>query len=221
MIFAAGLGTRMGHLVRDKPKPLIKVGETTLLDHALSFTEHPNIVTRVVNVHYKGQMIRDHLRDQRVKISDETPELLETGGGLRKALPLLDSEVALTMNTDALWLGTNPVEALFDRWDPNEMDALLLLSKKERSHGHPGKGDFHLDRKGRLTRGPGPIYSGAQLIKTSILEAMPDGPFSMNLCWDQFAKSNRLFGTIYDGEWCDVGTPDGLATAEKVMASHV
>jgi MurNAc alpha-1-phosphate uridylyltransferase len=221
MIFAAGLGTRMGDLVKDRPKPLVQVGQHTLLDHALSFVNIPALGRKVVNVHYKAEMVIDHLSDHDVLFSDERGELLETGGGLRKALPLLDSPVVATLNTDAVWTGPNPFETLLANWDADKMDALLLLAPLENVHGHPGSGDFILDEECRLRRGRGLVYTGAQIIKTDGLGDMPDGSFSLNLLWDAIADKSRLFGVGYAGQWCDVGRPSSIPVAEELLRSHV
>ncbi len=221
MIFAAGLGTRMGDLVKDRPKPLVQVGGQTLLDHALSFVNLPALGRKVVNVHYKAEMVIDHLAGQDVVFSDERDALLETGGGLRRALPLLDSLVVATLNTDAVWVGPNPFEALLTAWDADKMDALLLLAPLAQVHGHPGTGDFILDEAGRLSRGPGLVYTGVQIIKTKGLSDMPDGSFSLNLLWDAIADQDRLFGVRYGGDWCDVGRPSSIPVAEKLLGSHV
>lgn len=221
MIFAAGLGTRMGDLVKDRPKPLVRVGDQTLLDHAMSLTQHPNVGRKVVNIHYKADMIVDHLAGQDIQFSDETDMLLETGGGLQKALPILNSSTVATLNTDAIWTGSNPFEILTSAWDSDKMDALLLLAPLEQVHGHAGAGDFLIDDAGRLTRGAGLVYTGAQIIKTDGLDAMPAGAFSLNLFWNAIAERQRIFGVRYDGGWCDVGKPDSIPIAEKLLAAHV
>lgn len=221
MIFAAGLGTRMGDMVKDRPKPLISVGNTTLLDHAMSFLSDDMHDPKVANIHYKGEMLRNHLQATNVLISDETAQLMETGGGLKKALPLLNADCVLTTNTDAVWQGPNPAKALLDAWKPEVMTALLLLVPLNNAQGHPGNGDFLIDEDGRLTRGRGPVYTGMQIIKTAGLSQMPDDPFSMNLYWDAISKEGGLYGTLFDGKWCDVGRPSSIPLAEKLLANDV
>ncbi|WP_108813303.1 nucleotidyltransferase family protein [Loktanella sp. Alg231-35] len=216
LLFAAGMGTRMGALTADRPKPLIPVAGKPLLDHALDLAKDAQIGNAVVNLHYKGQMIRDHLAGQDVLFSDETDCLLETGGGLRKALPLLGASPALTMNTDAVWNGPNPVTHIQNAWD-DKMEALLLMVPTKNVHGHLGKGDFEIDADGRLHRGPGAIYTGVQMIRTEALFDIPEQAFSMNVVWDQIAARGRLYGTLYDGQWCDVGQPESITIAEAML----
>ncbi len=220
LLFAAGLGTRMGALTHDRPKPLIPVAGRTLLDHALDLTQTPRVGRRVVNLHYKGHMIRDHLAGQDVAFSDESGALLETGGGLRKALPLLNANPVLTLNTDAVWRGPNPIDLLCAAWRET-MQSLLLVVPQTRVTGHPGKGDFLIDSDGRLTRGPGPVYTGLQLTRTDGLMKIDQPAFSMNLLWDDAAASQGLFGVEYPGHWCDVGKPDSIRLAEEMLNTHV
>lgn len=219
LFFAAGLGTRMGALVNDKPKPLIEVAGRPLIDHALDLSNIPEISRRVVNTHYKGDMIRQHLRNRPVIFSDESAALLETGGGLKKAIPTLETSPALTMNTDAVWNGPNPISQILSCWQ-DHMEALLLLVPKERAVGHLGKGDFSVATDGRLKRAPGAIYTGLQIIKTDCFADILDTAFSMNLAWDQINARNGLYGCVYDGQWCDVGQPSSIPLAEA-MLQHV
>ena len=216
MLFAAGLGTRMGALTRRQPKPLIRVGGRALIDHALAQARGP--VRIVVNLHYLPDQIRAHLSPRSdIAFSDESETVLETGGGLRKALPLLQSDPVFTMNTDAVWTGANALDQLSDSWDGAKMDALLLLVPRDRAIGHPGKGDFLQAEDGQLTRGPGLIYSGAQIITTGRLAAVTDQVFSLNRLWDQMAAEGRLFGVVHRGDWCDVGRPESIPLAEAML----
>ena len=215
MLFAAGLGTRMAPLTADRPKPLIPVAGRALLDHALDLTQVPCVSNRVVNVHYKGEMIRSHLSGQDIAISPEDP-LLETGGGLRHALPLLGPGPVMTLNTDAIWRGPNPLARLADAWRP-DMEALLLLVPKARVTGHAGPGDFRIGPDGRLTRAPDLIYTGAQIIRTGTLADVPQPAFSLNVVWDAMAARGGLYGIVHDGDWCDVGRPDSIALAEALL----
>ena len=214
LLFAAGLGTRMGDLTRDRPKALVPVAGRALIDHALDLTD--GIGPLVVNVHYKADMLRAHLEGRDIAISDETDLLRETGGGLRHALPLLPGDPVITMNTDAVWRGPNPVAQLQKHWR-QEMEALLLLVPKPQVTGHKGKGDFTVDDAGRLTRAPEHIYTGVQMIRTGTLAGIDADVFSMNVVWDQMAARGRLFGVVYDGQWCDVGQPDSIPLAEAML----
>ncbi len=216
MFFAAGLGTRMGMLTKDMPKPLIRVGGKTLIDHALDFAGDADVGKKVVNLHYRGDMIRRHLADRHIIFSDESDVLLETGGGLRRALPLLDSNPVLTMNTDAVWQGPNPVRRILNAWRP-KMEALLLVVEKHNVSGHLGKGDFTVDAQGKLHRGPQTIYTGLQIIRTDVLAEINETAFSMNAAWNIINARGGLFGTVYDGQWCDVGQPSSLPLAEAML----
>ena len=216
MVFAAGLGTRMRPLTDDKPKSLIRIGHTTLLDHALSFATSSGIKTIVVNAHYRAAQIRNHVSDRDIVISEETGRPLETGGGLKQALPLLDGSPVYTLNSDAVWKGPNPLSVLASAWRA-DVEACVLLVPKDRSHCHPGKGDFAIGQYGRLRRSPDMIYTGAQLIATDRVRSYPEEVFSMNVVWDQMIADGRAVGVVYPGEWCDVGQPQSLPKAEMLL----
>jgi MurNAc alpha-1-phosphate uridylyltransferase len=217
MLFAAGFGKRMGDLTTDRPKPLVEVSGKALIDHALSWVDECALSKIVVNVHYKAEMVKAHLKNRSIAISDETDEILETGGGLKAALPLLGTNPVFAMNSDAIWKGPNPIRVLSEAWNPEKMDALLLCVPPERAIGHAGNGDFVLNSESLLTRGEGQIYSGIQIIKTDLVERMPDKAFSLNTVWDELVRRNTLFGAIYPGYWCDVGTPVGVKLAESLL----
>ncbi len=217
MLFAAGFGTRMGALTASRPKPLIRVAGKPLLDHALDLVADHGVARTVVNTHYLAPQIRAHLAGRDIALSDEQPDILETGGGLRQALPLLGDGPVFTMNTDAVWSGPNPLTRLAAAWDPARMDALLLCIPPENAVGHAGAGDFLIDATGRAARGPGAIYSGLQILKTDGLAAIPDRAFSLNLLWNRMLDAGRLHAVTWPGRWCDVGTPDGIALAETML----
>jgi MurNAc alpha-1-phosphate uridylyltransferase len=219
MLFAAGFGTRMGALTRDRPKPLIEVGGRCLLDHALALTEAAGVTRRVVNAHYRADQLAAHLAGRDVALSVESPDILDTGGGLRQALPLLGAGPVLTLNTDAVWTGPNPLDTLRAAWDPARMDALLLLLDPDRASGHDGAGDFAMDAAGRLSRGPGLVYSGAQIIVPDGLAGIAEASFSLNRLWDRIGAAGRLYGVRHPGGWCDVGHPGGIAVAETLLAT--
>jgi MurNAc alpha-1-phosphate uridylyltransferase len=220
MLFAAGFGTRMGALTKTRPKPLVEVAGRALLDHALDLTEGLGL-RRVVNAHYFAEQIVDHLAGRDIKVSHEPGMILETGGGLRRALPIFGSEPVFTMNTDAVWGGSNPLEQLRAQWNPVRMDALLMCVNPSDAVGHRGAGDFVIGSDGRLTRGAGVIYGGVQIMKTDLLAHVAEDAFSLNIIWTQMAALGRLYGMAYDGAWCDVGTPEGVADAEALIARHV
>ncbi|GLS86233.1 nucleotidyltransferase [Cypionkella aquatica] len=218
MLFAAGFGTRMGALTAHCPKPLIKVAGKPLIDHALAIADQAEVTKIVVNLHYLGDQIAAHLGHRDVTFSWES-EILETGGGLKAALPHLGNGPVMTLNTDAVWSGQNPLTQLLTAWDPEKMDALLLLLPTDKALGHSGKGDFLLDDQSRITRAHGtnaPIYLGAQILKTRGLAAIPETVFSLNRLWDLAIADGRAYGLIHQGGWCDVGSPAGIALAETL-----
>ena len=217
MLFAAGFGTRMGALTADRPKPMIPVAGRPLIEHALDLVTGANVARKVVNLHYKPDILAAHLAGRDVELSLETPDILETGGGLRQALPLLGNGPVFTLNTDAVWQGPNPLELARAAWDPDRMDALLVCIAPDMAAGHAGQGDFVLDAQGRMARGPGLIYGGAQIIKTDGLPAITEKAFSLNVLWDRMLAEGRLYGISYPGQWCDVGHPDGIALAERMI----
>lgn len=214
LLFAAGFGTRMAPLTDTQPKPLIPVAGKSLIDHALQYCSG---LRQVVNVHYRATQMRAHLQGRGVLISDETDEIRETGGGLKHALPLLDSNPVLTMNTDAVWQGPNPIETLLAKAAPDDAEALLLLVPREQAIGHIGTSGFDMDADGRLTKGPGYIYTGLQLIRTDGLCRIEERAFSMWVLWTDMLARGTVYGVVYDGQWCDVGRPSSIELAEAML----
>ncbi|MCE8539031.1 nucleotidyltransferase family protein [Ruegeria pomeroyi] len=217
MLFAAGFGTRMGDLTRARPKPLIEVAGRPLVDHTLDLARAISPPRIVANLHYLAPMLAAHLAPQGVLLSEEQPDILDTGGGLRQALPLLGAETVFTSNTDAIWSGPNPFALLAEAWDPAHMDALLMCVPLEQAIGHAGTGDFSLDAQGRIERGPGLVYGGVQIVKTGGLHCFDVPAFSLNLLWNRIGAAGRLFALEYPGRWCDVGHPGGIALAEEML----
>ena len=220
MLFAAGFGTRMGALTATRPKPLIPVAGRALIDHALTIADQANTSPRVANLHYLGDQIARHLAGRNVALSWERDTILETGGGLRAALPQLGPGPVMTLNTDAVWTGHNPLIQLENAWDDAKMDALLLLLPAGQAWGHTGNGDFLMDASSRLSRAagqPGAVYLGAQILRTDTLATIPDRVFSLNRVWDGMIAQGRAFGLIHDGQWCDVGHPDGISLAGAML----
>lgn len=220
MLFAAGMGTRMGALTANRPKPLIPVAGRFLIDHALALVDDAGIDRIVVNTHYLADQIESHIATRGLIVSREEPEVLETGGGLKRALPLLGDDPVMTLNTDAVWTGRNPLVELMEAWDEARMDGLLLLLPVEKAVGHFAKGDFLMDGNGRLERANGrlgPVYLGAQILKTAGLAEIEAEVFSLNLLWDRMISDGRLYGMIHDGGWCDVGRPEGIVSAETLL----
>lgn len=220
MLFAAGLGTRMGALTADCPKPLIRVAGRPLIDHALALADGAGVTRIVANTHYLAPRMEAHLAPRGVAISRESPRILETGGGLKAALPLLGSDPVLTLNTDAVWTGANALTQLIEGWDGARMDGLLLLLPAAKATGHGGTGDFVMQPDGRLDRARGAagfVYLGAQILRTAGLADISDEVFSLNLLWDRMIAEGRLHGLIHDGGWCDVGRPEGIVLAENLL----
>ncbi|MFZ1725958.1 MAG: nucleotidyltransferase family protein [Albidovulum sp.] len=219
MLFAAGFGTRMAPLTAGRPKPLIEVGGRALIDHAFAQIDGADVGKTVVNLHYLGPVIRCHLAGRSdVVFSEETPTLLDTGGGLRQALPKLGSGPVYTLNTDAVWTGDNALRQLVEAWNGTQMGGLLLLVPKDQALGHVGVGDFAMDADGRLTRGGDFVYTGAQIITTDLLTAIAESAFSLNRLWDLLLADGRLFGLVHNGGWCDVGRPDAIPLAETLLS---
>lgn len=219
MFFAAGFGTRMGPLTKDRPKPLVEVAGRALLDHALALTDGVDLDYKVVNCHYFPEQIKAHLSNRaNIEIIQETGDILETGGGLKNALPLLGDGPVFTTNTDAVWRGGNPLKTLLDAWEPEKMDALLLCVPKANAIGHDGSGNtLFLDADNRLSYGGDFIYTGIQIIKTERLAEIDEASFSIKLLWEKLFEGRSMFGLQYDGQWCDVGTPEGVALAENML----
>jgi len=217
MMFAAGFGTRMKELAREQPKPMIPVAGKPLIDYSLELAMSAGCGPIVANLHYKADMLEAHLRPQGVLTVIEQAEILETGGGLRNALPLLGSSIVVTMNTDAVWAGPNPVEIAMQAWRPDLMDALLVCVPTQAAIGHSGNGDFILSETGRIERGPGNIYGGIQIMKTNLLHSISDQKFSLNVVWNKMLATERLYGLSYPGQWCDVGHPGGIKLAEDML----
>lgn len=219
MIFGAGFGTRMRELTQSTPKPLIKISEKPLIDHAIGLTKNRDVV---VNTHYLADQMEAHLSAHPdVQTSSEQPEILDTGGGLRHALPLLKSDTVFTLNSDAIWSGPNPLDLLETAWDPDRMDALLLLVPLTQTVGFSRPGDFKIDSSDRLHRDPdGLVYTGAQILKTELLQTINETHFSLNLLWNLMAEKQKLCGLKYPGRWADVGTPEGIPLAEKLLEAR-
>jgi len=220
MLFAAGRGTRMGALTATRPKPMIEVAGRPLIDHALALADAAGTRPIVVNLHHLGEQIARHLCARPISLSRE-PILLETGGGLRQALPLLGKGPVMTLNADAIWTGCNPLQELAQAWDDARMDALLLLAPRAQARGHSGRGDFLIDPDSRLRRAEGaeaPVYLGAQILRTEGLAEIADEIFSLNRLWDILIARGRVYGLIHQGGWCDVGRPEGIAEAEALLA---
>ena len=231
MVMAAGLGKRMRPLTATRPKPLVEVAGRSLLDHCLHRLRAAGVEKAVVNVHYLPDALEAHLnsrvQDIEILVSDERDQLLETGGGLVKALPLIDCDPFLAVNSDNLWVDgpVDTIRMLAARWDDARMDALLLLVPLARAHCHKGQGDFHMSAGGKLRRrrpgGVAPfVYTGIQMISKRLFDGeLPDGPFSTNLLWDRAMQAGRCFGAVHEGLWFDIGAPPNIKKAEEILAT--
>lgn len=229
MVLAAGKGTRMRDLASERPKPLIKVKDTPLIDGVLDRVSAAGIRKVVVNVHHFAGMLRDHLvsrQEPEIAISDESDQLLDTGGGVARALEHFDGRPFFVLNADVLWLDgrANTLSRLAQRWSDEEMDALLLMCFTVNAIGYEGLGDFMMADDGRLSRREeqcvAPFaFSGIQVLHPRLFDAVPDGVFSLNRLWDKAESTGRLFGLIHEGAWMHVGTPEGVSAAEDVLSS--
>ena len=230
-VLAAGLGTRMRPVTDTLPKPLVAVAGKPLLDHALDRAAEAGLTDAVVNVHWLAEQIEAHLARRtgppRLTVSDEREALLETGGGIRKALPLMGAAPFVVLNSDSVWLeGPEPnLSRLIAAWDGARMDALLLVAPTTTSLGYEGAGDFLMAADGRLERrgerkvAPF-IYAGVAILKPALFADTPEGAFSLNRLFDKAIASERLFGMRLDGQWLHVGTPEAIRAAEeRVRAS--
>ena len=229
MVLAAGQGKRMRPLSSITPKPLVKISGRALIDHCLDGLVAAGVRKAVVNVHYMADMIKAHLSkrtEPRIVISDERDALLDTGGGVKRALPLIGEEVFLLRNSDSFWLeGVRPnLGWLAGGWDEERMDVLLLLASTVRAVGYAGRGDFFLDKDGRLSRRPerlvAPfVYAGAAILHARLFANAPDGAFSLNLLFDRAIEAGRLFGVQLDGLWINVENPASVAGADAAIAA--
>ena len=229
MVMAAGLGKRMRPLTATRPKPLIEVAGKPLIDHAFDRLRSAGVARAVVNVHYLADAVEAHLRNRvtglEIIVSDERKRLLETGGGMVQALPQIDADPFLVVNSDNLWVD-GPVDALrllAANWDEERMDALLLLVPLARANCHNGRGDFHMNATGNLVRrkqrGVAPfVFTGIQMVSKRLFGGdLPDGPFSTNILWDRAIAVGRCFGAVHQGLWFDIGRPESIARAEEIL----
>lgn len=226
MILAAGLGKRMRPLTASQPKPLVRVAGKALIDHALDRLADAGIARALVNVHYLADALEAHVlarKSPQVTVSDERAALLETGGGMAKALPQLPDPF-FALNADNIWLD-GPKSAFHDlsrRWDPEAMDALLLVVPHARAMNFSGPGDFHMDPLGRLSRrrhgriAPF-IYTGIQLVSHRLMRDAPEGAFSTNILWNRAMEEGRLYGISFTGQWFEVGTPQMIRPTEEAL----
>lgn len=228
MVLAAGLGTRMRPITDVKPKPLVEVAGKTLVDHVLDKLAEAGVARAVVNVHHHADQMEAHLATRvtpEILISDERDALLDSGGGVVRALPLLEGEAIFILNADTFWLdgASSNLNRMADVWDPERMDALLLVAALTSSVGFDGAGDFVFSTDGRLRRRPERTvtpfaYAGVAIMARRCFDGAPDGPFSLNRLWNKAIEADRLFGLRLDGMWLHVGTPQAIAEAEEAIS---
>ena len=220
----------MQPLTLDRPKPLVHVAGAPLIDHMLGRLAAAGVAQVVVNVHYLAEKLEAHLRENSfgldVVVSDERTLLLETGGGLVRALPLIDADPFIQINSDNLWTEgpRNAFERLGDAWDDERMDALLLLAPLSRAHCYRGRGDFDLAADGRIARratdsNDALVWTGIQMLSKRLIVDGPTAKFSTNVFWDRAIAAGRAFGLEHDGEWFDVGTPEAIPETERLLAA--
>lgn len=227
MVLAAGLGTRMRPLSLKTPKPMIRVAGKPLIDHMLDRLVAAGVTLAVVNVHHLGQQIVEHLKkrtDIEIVISDESATLLDTGGGTVAALHHFKDEPFFSVNTDALFVDArgDALSRLARSWDPDAMDALMLLALTVRSVGYHGMGDFTMDPTGRLKRRQprtvAPfVWTTVQICHPRLFADPPAARFSTNVMWDRAIQKGRLFGQRLDGDWLEINTPEAINEAESFL----
>jgi N-acetyl-alpha-D-muramate 1-phosphate uridylyltransferase len=228
MVLAAGLGTRMAPANGNIPKPLVPLGGKALLDHVLDRLAAAGVKRAVVNVHHMADQIETHMKGRktpRIEISDERAERLDTGGGVRKALPKLGAGPFIVHNSDSVWIegiGAN-LARLMGAWDDSRMDCLMLLALASASHGYSGRGDFAFESDGRIRRRKVEqelvpfAFTGVSIAHPRLFAGAPDGAFSMNAVWNRAIAAGRAYGMRMDGIWMHVGTPEALAQAETCL----
>ncbi|SEQ50288.1 MurNAc alpha-1-phosphate uridylyltransferase [Faunimonas pinastri] len=227
MVLAAGYGKRMRPVSTTTPKPLVRVNGRSLIDYCLNGLVEAGVETAIVNVHYLADLVEAHLGKRRapeIVFSDERKQLLDTGGGIKRALSHLGEQPFFLRNSDSFWLEgvRRNLDWLSAGWDDDRMDALLLVASTVSSVGYQGRGDFTLDKHGVLSRRPertvAPfVYAGAAILHPRLFRDTPDGPFSLNLLFDKAIREGRLFGVRLDGVWINVETPAAIAVAETAL----
>lgn len=228
MVLAAGLGTRMRPITDTRPKPLVNVSGRALIDHALDRLEQAGVARAVVNVHHHADQMEAHLKARpqpEIAVSDERARLLDSGGGVAHALPLLNGEAFFILNADTFWIdgARSNLARMAEMWDPARMDALLLVAALTSSVGFDGAGDFAFATDGRLTRRPERqvtpfAYAGAAIMPRSAFEGWDGEPFSLNRLWTAAIERGRLHGLRLDGLWLHVGDPGAITEAERAIA---
>lgn len=228
MTLAAGFGTRMRPLTDDRPKPMVELSGQPMIDHVLTRLAGVGIERTIVNLHYQADVLESHLKQRIQKpdivFSNERDEILDTGGGIKHALPLIGQDPFLLHNSDSVWIENkaNNIANLLTHYDSTTMDCLLLMAPTKTSIGYDGNGDFLIQSDGRLRRrtkneiSPN-VFTGVSIQHPRLFAYSPDGAFSINVLWDRAIHQGRVFGLPFEGTWMHVGTPDALAQAEKAF----
>lgn len=228
MVLAAGHGTRMAPLTEERPKALVELGGKSLIDGTLDRLERAGVKRAVVNLHARADQLQAHLEARSgamdIVFSDERDRLLDTGGAIKKALPLLGEDPVFVVNCDVVWRDgmVDTLHHLADRWQGREMDALLLIVHSYAALGYEGRGDFHMDATGRLYERPERVitpyvYGGVQILQPGLAAEIDDDVFSMRAVWNRAAERERLFGLIHEGPWGHVGTPEARRVVERAL----
>jgi len=228
MIMAAGYGTRMRPLTNTTPKPLVKVRGRALIDHVIDRLVATGVNTIVVNIHYMGDQIAAHVakrKDAKFIISDETDNLLDSGGGIYRAISHFDGQPFFHANADTVWVEgvSHALDRLKARWDDKEMDALMLLAPTVTTVCYDGRGDFMMDSDGRLSRVPegyvSPfVWMSMEIVHPRLFDGVTETKFSINPLWDKAIAKGRLFGQRLDGVWMHIDRPDAVTASEEYLA---
>jgi MurNAc alpha-1-phosphate uridylyltransferase len=224
MILAAGLGQRMRPLTDHTPKPLLRVAGKRIIDYGIAQLAAAGVARAVVNKHHLPEQIEawaKTISKPKLVVSDESDAVLETGGGIVRALPLLGNDPFFVLNSDCFWTdkGTPALQRLSETWDDTKMDCLLLLSEPKQTTGYGGDGDFVIDADGRLIRQTHDAlaYIGGYIVHPRLFAGVEEGKFSMNVLWNKAIAAGRLFGIKHEGHWLHVGTPDAIPKAEAYL----
>ncbi|MBS0271902.1 MAG: nucleotidyltransferase family protein [Proteobacteria bacterium] len=227
MILAAGLGQRMRPLTNTIPKPLVSVAGKCMLERAFEHIKSAGISKIVVNSHYLAPLIEEFIKKNYPDTLVSHEEiLLETGGGIKKALPLIGEGAFFSLNGDSIWTGANSLIAMEKLWDPIKMDALLLLIPRDKAYGYIGKGDFSISENGQLARPEkgqeAPyVYIGVQITHSAFFDGAPEGAFSLNVLWNKSLTQGRLYGCVHQGDWFHISTPEDLRAFEPMVGMSI
>ena len=231
MTLAAGFGTRMRPLTDDRPKPMVELDGRPMIDHVLERLQKAGIKRAIVNLHYQADVLERHLQQRtappEILFSDERDAILDTGGGVKRALPLLGDQPFVLHNSDSVWIetGGDNIARLIEAYNADKMDALLLMAPVKTSLGYDGKGDFFIEEQGHLRRRTADetspfVFTGVSIQHPRLFDQSPEGAFSINQPWDRALEQGRLYGLPFEGLWMHVGTPQSLSEAEEALHEH-